>query len=740
MGSSQNQDPLRESFLHTPAWACMLLAGLLAFSGGGRAALGQAEQPDPEAIQEVPVERLWEDFIHGIKVARWDMAMSNAQAIIRAQGQAREIYLLAAETPELQGVLTRGERLEGLTEPIERIRQIIEQGYESERADPKQISNSIDMLAKSIRAYQIGAERLATSGEYAMPQLIQKLTDSMTPGILRERIITVLPKLGRGAVRPLSEVLQARDPELLEIAAHALGQIGYPQAAPQLKALTERDDVLARTREVATSALLACAGPAALNRSVAALYYEQAEKYYYRAESVAPAGDYPTANVWFWRDGLGLSVRPAPREIFHDIYAMRMCRLALEADANFHPAVSLWLAAKMRKDVDLPAGMSDPTQGPDEPSAEYFALASSARYLQEVLHRALRDQESAVALKAIEALAKTAGAQNLVAPTPGGVQPLVEALGNANREVRFMAATTLANAQPQRAFAGSAQVMSVLIEALRQTGTKRAMVIATEPNIRNLIKEAARGLGYEVLDRAEPNIALAEGRRVSGVDVVLLADRPEPSDVVGMLRREAIFAGVPVVATIPDERIRRIARPDGRIVVMEGEFSAAAIPEAIRQAVQLGSGEPLTPDQAAEWAVRAAGAVYTLGVMKNPVFDTSLAEEALISALFVQRRDVRLAVAQTLGVMDSAPAQQAIAEVALDGQEEESLRVEMFGVLSGSIRRFGNQLTESQAEGVIDVVMETSSRQLRDSAAQVLGSMNLPSEKIQNLFLEKWQN
>jgi len=38
------------------------------------------------------------------------------------------------------------------------------------------------------------------------------------------------------------------------------------------------------------------------------------------------------------------------------------------------------------------------------------------------------------------------------------------------------------------------------------------------------------------------------------------------------------------------------------------------------------------------------------------------------------------------------------------------------------------------------VVMETSSRPLRDSAAQALGSMNLPSEKIQSLFLENWQD
>jgi len=664
MASSQNHDPLRGPFREVRRWAFLLLAVLPVFSPGR--AVGQAEAPAPEAAQKVPVERLWEDFIHGIKVARPDMALSNAQAIVAAEGQAREIYLLAAETPDLQNVLRRGERLEGLAEPIARIRQIIEEGYERERSDPKQIARAIEMLAKSVRAYQIGAERLATSGEYAMPQLIQKLTDPMTPGILRERIITVLPKLGRGAVRPLSEVLQAKDPELLEIAAHALGQIGYPQAAPHLKALTQRQDVLARTREVARSALLACAGPAAMDSPVAELYYQLAEKYYYRADSVAPEGDYPSANVWFWREGLGLSAKAVPREIFHDLYTMRMCRSALEADPNFDPAVSLWLAAKIRKEVDLPEGRTDPTEAPDEPGAEYYALASSAEYLQQVLQRALRDQDSALALKAIKALAKTAGAENLVSPTPGGVQPLVQALGNANRKVRFLAAITLANALPERPFAGSGQVMSVLIEALRQTGTKRAMVIAAEPNTRNVIKEAVRRLGYEVLDSAEANRALAEGRRVSGVDVVLLADRPEPSDVVGMLRREAIFAGVPVVATIPDQRIRRIARPDGRIVVMEGEFSPAAIPQAVKQAIKLGSGEPLSPEEAAEWAIRAAEAIYTLGVTKNPVFDVSLAEETLIATLFDKRREVRMAAARTLSVMNSARAQQAIAEPALN--------------------------------------------------------------------------
>ena len=116
---------------------------------------------------------------------------------------------------------------------------------------------------------------------------------------------------------------------------------------------------------------------------------------------------YATANVWYWVDGQGLSFKAVPREIFNDVYAMRCAAQTLKQDPNYYPAVSLWLAANFRKEADLPKGAKDPTVGETDMSAEFYALASSAKYLQDVLERGLLEQNSAVALGAIGALDKT---------------------------------------------------------------------------------------------------------------------------------------------------------------------------------------------------------------------------------------------------------------------------------------------------------------------------------------------
>jgi len=56
--------------------------------------------------------------------------------------------------------------------------------------------------------------------------------------------------------------------------------------------------------------------------------------------------------------------------------------------------------------------------------------------------------------------------------------------------------------------------------------------------------------------------------------------------------------------------------------------------------------------------------------------------------------------------------------------------------LSESLRRFGNDLTDDLAQGVVGVVKSKASQPLREAAAQALAAMNLPSQKISSLLVE----
>jgi HEAT repeat protein len=711
-----------------------VVAAMLAGANPARLS-AQAVAPTAASAPSPELSDLWDNFIHGIKVARAELVISNGKALLESGASDRDIYLLSVKEENLDMTLTRGSKnLKDAAPIIDQIRVKIESGYKAERSDPNQIANSIAMLPKNLRAYEIGAGRLVESGEYAVPQLVQKLMDSSTPPSLAERITNVLPRLGKAAIRPLTEALASNDARLQEIVADALGKIHYPESAAALKALTERKDVLPRTREIAMAALLACGGRDAVSKPVASLYYELAEKYYYQKESVMPDANAATANVWFWREGLGLESIAVPRAIFGDVYAMRFARLALKADGNFQPAVSLWLAARIKKDIDTPAGVSDPTQSPGQPPASFYALAGSARFMQDVLGRALKDGDSGVALRAIEALSKTAGAASLIEGP--SASPLVAALTNAQREVRYLAAVALANALPQKKFKGDETVMVVFNEMLRQTGLRQALLVGGTGERRNVLKDALRSSGYDVIERDDADKAMMAIREVNGVDMVVLGDPTFAAGMVDRLRNDPFSAGVPIVIASTEERLVRLFKSDARVVLTGDQSGSADVAEAVGRAARAGAAGAMNNELAGQWAARAAGAIARLGETGNTVYDISKTRKALIAALGDSRVEVRMAAARALAMMSSSEAQQAMAALTLNPAVDEKIRIGVLGLLSDSLRRFGNQIDSQTAAAIVAAVAnDKEPMSVREAMAEVLGAMNLPSEKIKSLIL-----
>lgn len=675
----------------------------------------------------------WEDLLHYIKVARPDLAKSFGDAVLNS-GKPREVYLLSVQSKSAQSVLARGTRLAGMQETIQRLQKMIDQGYQAMRTDPAEIERSINMLPVSVKSYARARERLINSGEFALPQMIQKLMDPRTDALLRERIVQVMPSLGKEIVRPLSVALQTKDEKLREIFASALAEVEYPHAAARLKELHQTEGLLKRTEVMVESALITCAGKSSLSKSVSQMYYDLALKYYYQDESIRPDERSDKANIWYWKNDAGLSFVPVPRQIFCDIYAMRLARLALGHDDEFYPAVSLWLAANLKREADLPAGGADPTLPDGAATATYYIRAAGATFAQEVLGRALNDYNSTVAIGAIEALRLTAGAKSLVEPIESGEQPLVQAMTYPDRRVRFLAAASLANARPDKRFTGYDLVLMTLNESLRQTGKQAALIIAANEKQSNLLKDAVRAAGYTVLVRADTKEGMKAARAIGGVDLVVIASVPGAAEVIPTLRQEGIFAAVPVIVaaseTLP---LRNLAKEDKRTILAGGELTAGRLGQALSQAPGLAAGKPLSEEEVTQWAVRAAKAIRLLGLTQNPVLDVSVTRTTLMAAL-AAKDPVRIAAAQALAVMREAEAQRAICTLVVDAEASEAVRVAAMGALAESVRKFGNQLTEAQAQAVLDIVMDEKADPLRNGAAQDLGALNLRSDQIRELI------
>ena len=735
----------------------LALAAPKALAQAGAPAEAPAPAPEtkpakaPAVAVDAKLTDKWENLLHYIILARADLAEAYAKAIIDSKPDLKELYYLSVETKDSAKILARASNMKNLAPLVDRISKMIDDGAKAVRTDPQEITRWIGLLSGGPGQFLSASERLVYAGEYGVPLLINALTDQKLTALARERIVVVLPRLGKEAVRPLCEaLLGVRDPAVQEIICQALGKIGYRHAAPYLKELAETPGLLARTREAAEQALAATAGQA-MKKPAAELYYDNAVKYYRNDDSVGSDSRYNTANVWYWEERLGVTCKVVPVAIFDEIYAMRSARAALRLDPRFDPAVTVWLAADMRKDA---AGAKDPTHPSDEPSAEFYALAASAKNLQRVLEVAMKDGDTAVVVRAIAALAKTAGAENLVAPVEGGDNPLAAALTYPSRQVRYMAGETLALARPQKPFAGSHLVVPVLVEALRQTGVPMVVLADAAPEHRNTVKDLLRGAKVGVTDGATLGASLRAARAAGGVDLVVLASNltsPKVGECLAMLRGDAVLGQVPVIivaATADASVARDLARQDRLVVVLsEDKLDAAGVAAAVKEAASKATGEPLPAakpgkdgDEAAAWAIRAANVLGMLAETRNPVYDLLDAIKSLIAATRDPRDAVRVAAGEALAEFKDAAAQQAIAELAGDANAPEPVRLSGYAALSKSIRQFGNMLSEKQAAAIVSITMSKGSLKIRDGAAQALGAMALPSEKIKDLILKSKQS
>ena len=691
------------------------------------------------AGQEKKLSDLWENLIHYIRIGQEQASLSFAKSLLESGAKPSEIYYLSARSPGSLATLARGRELKGLAGPVDQLLKIIEVGYKTERSSPEQIRNAIGLLSGTQRAYMRGRDRLIMSGEYAVPQLLRTLEDPQITNALREKIMVVLPKLGKEAVLPLTSALKTGDSKLLLVVADALGKLEYPTALPALKTVYDRKDLQEQTRRVVRSAMVACAGGDAgiLQKPVAQLYYGLALKFYYRAESLLPDIRSDMANVWYWDENLdGLTYKPVPRNIYCDIYAMICARQSLASNPKFYPAVSIWLAANVRREVDLPSGAQDPTRGADEPPARFYVLAAGAKYQQDILARALEDGDWPVAVAAIEALGKASGAETLVKPVAGGAQPLVEALSSSSRVVRYWAGISLAMALPKERFTGCELVVPILSGALRQTGKKSALVVAASEETRNSFKDTIRGMGFDVIDSDDPAKGLDAARTAEGVDVVVLANEPDPMIAIGMIRRDPQMASLPIVVMSQTERFQNLAKADSRVRLVATNGSSEELATAVKELLLDVAGAPLTPESASEWSIRAAVAIRKLGLTRTAVYDIARAEKALVEAVGDERADVKVAAAEALATIPGPVAQRAIAKLATDSTADEKIRISAFTALDESVRRFGNALSDDLSQAIVNIVNKGPAGDIRMAAAEVLGALSLPSSQIKDLIIQ----
>lgn len=717
------------------ALACLVLALAVSLQAPVSAQVAGRQQ------RQLTPEQLWSAWNHYVLTARPELARGAAEALLQQADNAKLLEVVEnSEYENWQAILSQAEKVEGLRETALQVGQRIQQARIGVSREPTRIESDIKLLPEGGRAYQNAVARLRGAGQFSVPQMLATLRD---PGQARLHpyILRALVEMGQPVVAPLTRALAQLEPPTQAQVAQVLAETGYPMPSlPYLKQLVEKPNTDSNAKAAAQRAydILENRSDLPKGMSSANLFLILGEAYYNqdtRGERL-PGLDESAGQgiVWEYGERTGLVPVPVPQEIFGEVLAMNAAREALATQPNLDAALSLYLAANLRRENQLPEGTPDPSYPAEAQPASFYALLSGPVRIEDVLTRALRDQDAALALDAIDVLAKAAGTDVLI--SRGERQPLLRALSYPDQRVRFAAAQALANARPRQEFEGAFRVVPVLTEVIRPNNVRYALVLGGTQQRVNELLAAAGDQGFEAFGGTSLSAAADDLQARPNVDVIVAdLDAGRMADLIQATREDYKLGSVPVVALVTRDRalsLQDAFRNERRLTISPETGDAQTLASAIEQAVGGAGGAAIAPEDQTTYALTSLEILRDIA-LRQTVYNVSDAEAALIAALKDERPEIVVAAGDVLALVDSQAAQQALAETALEqaGDVQNSL----LASLASSGTHFGNKVTEAQLGDLLALVQE-STGDTAIAAARAHGALTPPTQNAVQMIVK----
>lgn len=741
--------------LHHPG--ILSLAAIVGVLGLSPPGIAQTNQPGQTAAQVVipadaAIESLFADFLHYARMGRFAVADAYAQALLnRPDLDPVKVLEVADKDRESLATLLILIKNSSIGENAARVLDLIEEGERQRRQSSDRIQNNIRLLAGDPQQEYIAQRRLAESGEYAIPPMVAVLLDPSESDVWL-RVINALPNMGKAAVNPLVIALSVENTDVRLNLIRALGMIGYPQAIPYLRKL-ENAATSEQVKLDAKSAIeqIESISGQTFPGTPADLFFWLAERYYNEDDTVRADPRLDEANVWYWdQETQGLERIVVPRRLYGQIMSMRCCQEALRLQPDHERAIALWLAANIRRENRLglniesgdpeEQGEIDPTRPDVFPRALYFTQAAGPRYAHRVLGRAVGGNDSVVALGAIEALRITAGEASMIG-TEDIKQPLVEALQFPDLVVRTRAALVLGAALPKSQFTGSAWVVPVLSNALGLTGREQVVVVDANESRLNRIAGALRDGDRDVISDTEFFRAFERARgqfqALTGFFIASNVKEPGLPQALQRLREQFIFRKTPVVLLTNPENaalVEELTYIDPYVEPVDASADAVAVEAAFDRVRDRTGHIRIDADLAMSLALEATETLRRIAVDGRTVFDVGVAEPALIGALASPEERLQTLSASVLALLPTPTAQRAVAHLALDKGNAESLRIAAFSSMAESARNHGHLLEDAQIATLVDIAHEDPDLTIRTAASQALGALNLQTGKASEII------
>ncbi|NIL96526.1 MAG: hypothetical protein GTO53_03815 [Planctomycetales bacterium] len=573
------------------------------------------------------------------------------------------------------------------------------------RRDPQRLEKLALRAAQSAGRERVEAiTDLRLAGGAAVQPLVRLLLDPGQAGSAA-RIRDALAGLGPSVVAPLLAVLQTEDEQLQAQVLLTLARLGD---------LSTLYDVLCHAAMPSTGAV----HRGAARRATAALIERVPDTgsvkrkvytviHHYLTGRRRPAADLEgKAPLWNWDDDRRvLEQSDQPLRLVAAARADQLARQLYRVDPQDRRLARLAALARLNR-AKLFAGLDQPLTAAVADEVRRLAPADPLDFTEQVLALALQRGEVPAAIGAAEILAEEAnkaqGAPHLTDHSGPVPTPLVQALADPDRRLRFAALQAVMAAGPQTLFAGASRVPEALKFFIRCAGSPRALVADPRPERCQQLSVLLEENGWQS-DRflTGRRMALAATQRADYA-VALVAftiEQPDCRETLARLRQDPRTADLPVGLIVePRHRLAaerlvdRFPLTEAFVAPRDGSTLQMQLDRLIAKA-----GDRFVPHQRrTEHATAAVELLAQLSRERSPLFELAGFEPVL--ELSLHNADLVAAATGVLGNIGSPAAQHALFNLASGATQPLASRQLASQAFVASVRRHGIGLSIAQIQ------------------------------------------
>ncbi|HEY2826283.1 MAG TPA: hypothetical protein VGJ04_01680 [Pirellulales bacterium] len=598
--------------------------------------------------------------------------------------------------------------------------------------DPQRLRTEIDQLAdpsKSVR--RTALKRILLAHEDAVPELVAALGDANRAAV-HPLARQALVKISDQAVAPLVAALEADNDGLKIQIIDVLRQIGSPDVAVYLAAPATAEGVSTEVRAAARAALSEITGSKNPTQDDAVKLLAAEIGRYLNQDRLVNIDSDGNSAVWQWDAAQGKLVREKlPPELAYPAMATRLAKDLMQLRPNDISARRLFLISTLQA-AALRTGLDKSLAADDAAVAKVAQLGIAA--VEDALGYAMANRNLSAATAAAQVLGNMGG-RSLLEPRDGTFSPLVTAVGQGDRRLRFAAAEAIMKLKPAAGFAGSSDLLAALAFFADSPGVKRALVAFPNEAVAGQLAGMLTGLGYEVDIATNSRQAFLEGISSGDYEVILLSsrlDHPPVWVVLPELRHNPATAHVPVALLAEDTdddlaRMQALAGDNGLAMPILRPITPDGTKFLVERTIQQAGREAVPAEVRQRQALAATEWLKQLYATSPRDFDLMPHEKQLTRMLF--RPATSAAAAEMLADIGKQTAQESLVDLANTGSQPLAMRQAAAAAFSEAVRKHGIQLTIPEIQHQYDRYnqSEAEDKATQELLGLVLDAIELPT-------------